>query len=1388
MMMREMKIGVAGGSSMSGLRQRSRGAWAVLGWVMLWTLLLSPRSAAAGFVFSEIHFDPVEPTLPIEFIEIQNSDAEPKSMGGFRLDGGVQFAVPDGVTVPGGGFSVIARDPVAFEKRFGFRPLGPWQGRLRRGGERLVLRSAAGGIVSEVDFDSGYPWPVASRGAGASMELVHPGLPIAHPASWRSSRPKSAGPALVLVPRESLHWSFRRGTNEASVPSGAWREIVFQEDGTWRRGQTSVGYGDADDRTPLEGMQNVFSSLFLRHRFVVPPGGIPAELLLRVRVDDGCVVWINGKEAGRFHVPAGELAFNALALDHEAGSEFEELLLPDPKTWLREGTNVLAVQAFNATLGSSDFTIDAELLTPGAGGVVGRPSPGATNSVFTTSFPPLLGQVVHAPASPRSGEAVLITVPVSPAVPVEAVTLHYSVVAPGAYLRRTDPGFEQAWTAIAMLDDGRDGDAKAGDGVFSAFVPGSALKHRHLVRYVLRAKSREGVEIRVPYEDDEALNFAFFVYDGVPAWKGAKRPGGAGSDGQVRTFSTNLLNSLPVYHLIAREDDVVRSQYNGGFNGVRFGGTLVYDGVVYDHVEFHNRGEASTYVSGKNKWRVHFNRTRRLAARDAWGRPYRERWDVLNLNGCSSPWAAVHRGMSGLDEGISFRVYQLLGLPSSHTHLVHFRVVDSAIEAALNDQYTGDFWGLYLAVEQPDGSFLDERGLPDGNLYKLEGGPDKKHQGATHPLDSSDWTAFSARSGSTQPASWWRTNLDLKAYYSFQAGNRVVGNVDLREGWNHYFFHSTNGLWTPVPWDLDMQFIPKTHWSGSIAQKACLNTPELRVEYGNRAREILDLFLSDAAVDGGQIGQLIDEWASFVRPEGLGETWPEVDQAMWNYHPRTPGDGSAGGQTNHRGNFFRSPFADSRIGGSWTRRLSTPDFEGFLNYLKEYCTDTFGAGSWAANNGQPKGYGYRFLASEAADASIPQRPAIAYAGSPGFPIHDLRFEVSAFVDPQGASTFRGVQWRIAEIGSPGVAGFLKGTPRKYEIEPVWESPELRTPEQRVQIAADALRPGRTYRVRARYWDASGRASSWSLPFQFMAGAPDLESWRRDLRVTEIHYHPLESSGAEFRAGFSSSDFEFVELANLGSRPLPMGAVRLAGGVRYQFPDSFELAPAARTLVVGNREAFVLRNGSAWPVAGVFEGNLANDADTIRVEYGEGTLVVEVRYQDAMPWPVDADGRGPSLEWIGNAGQIQGEVSLWRASASPGGSPGRADRLTYAGWSQGRPALADPDADPDLDGHVNWVEFASGGNPLLRDEGFRLRVLEGLPGTAGAGLGAKFDAQTEGVVVELEDSMDLVHWKVLMEVKWNPSAKLGPGWLETSLPVSTRAGEARWIRGRLRRVF
>ena len=124
--------------------------------------------------------------------------------------------------------------------------------------------------------------------------------------------------------------------------------------------------------------------------------------------------------------------------------------------------------------------------------------------------------------------------------------------------------------------------------------------------------------------------------------------------------------------------------------------------------------------------------------------------------------------------------------------------------------------GFTWRVEQPDGSFLNDRGLPDGNVYKIEGGNgDKKEQGLGQPVDSSDWNSFYADSNSTQTDAvvagptwtWTPTTACGPATGSVATSTSAIG-------YNHYFYHHPDGHWVPMPWDLDMMFIAETHQAG----------------------------------------------------------------------------------------------------------------------------------------------------------------------------------------------------------------------------------------------------------------------------------------------------------------------------------------------------------------------------------------------------------------------------------------------------------------------------------------------------------------------------------------------------------------------------------------------
>jgi hypothetical protein len=1316
-------------------------------------LSLGPIAALAtgqmpAVVINEINYAPGGTNNPAEFIELYNNSNAAVDMTGWKFDAGIDYTFPAATTLAAHGYLVISAMPSVFAARWGFTPLGPWTGKLSNSGEQLRLRDAANNIVNSVTYGVGFPWPTAADGDGPSMELINPNLDNSLGGSWRSSSVTQ-----VYVPPNDPSWHFRKGTSEASSPVSAWRNLSFVEDSTWTVGQTSIGYGDDDDHTILADMINNYSSVFLRRTFSVAVGAKPSSLKVRARVDDGCIVWINGQEVARFHVDAAMIpAYNSLAQNHEADPVlFEEITVANAGAFLVEGANVVAVQVFNTTLTSSDLTMDLSL----EGTVFSAstpPTPGALNSSFSVNPPPAIRQVANAPVQPTSGQPVTITAKITDPDGVASATLNYQIVNPGAYIRKTDAAYATNWTSVAMYDDGTHGDAVAGDFIFTAVLPGSLQAHRCLVRYKIAAMDTGGSSIEVPYADDGCPNFTYFVYDGVPAWTGAFRPGVTASV----TYSTAIQQSLPVYQLIANAGDVTSSQFDANFNEQDFQGTLVYNNQVYDHIRFHNGGEYSTYVTGKNKWRFGFNTAHELQALDNYRRPYSQTWNNLNLNACASPWVQENRGMAGEDEAVSLRLYELIGVPASKSHFLHFRVIDDASETG-STQYQGgdpagvgggDLWGLYLAVEQTDGAFLDERALADGNVYHIadQGLGEGKHLGDGQPTDGSDWTTFLAACKNPQTEAWWRANLNMDIYYSFCAGNRIVGNVDLREGFNHNFYHAPDGRWQVIPWDLDMTYIPKTHQNGVIDQNRCLSLPVLAIEAKNRKRELLDLICADAGASGGQFGQLVDEYAGFLAPAGQSITWPMLDAAMWNYNPRS----------NYQGVFYQTPYTElSMYGGAWTRTLGTADFAGSMKELLGYATNTLpGNLTWALNNGDQRGYGYQYLLAESADTAVPQRPVATYLGASTHPLDDLRFSASAY---NGTNAFVAAQWRVGEISAPGIPLYDATRPRVYEVTDVWRSAELAS-NGVATIPPAALQVGHTYRVRVRHKDATGRWSRWSEAAQLVTAAARSALGSKDLVVSELMYNPPALSAAETAAGYTDKQlFEYIVLLNISGHTLDLEGLAFTKGITYTFGAGVTLAPGERILVVAKAAAFALRYGVAGRVAGEYTGSLDNSGERVTLT-SLGQTVQDFTYSDGShpvgtdPWPTAPDGLGASLVLMNpEMAPDPNSAANWRASIRTNGSPGRADLINYTEWARRHPGLGSLTDDADGDGVSNQSEYFFGSLPLVASS--RPEPVSGKPqavmvdGQTAAYFVFTFARSAESADVDyiVEFSPDLLNW-------------------------------------------
>ena len=399
-------------------------------------------------------------------------------------------------------------------------------------------------------------------------------------------------------------------------------------------------------------------------------------------------------------------------------------------------------------------------------------------------------------------------------------------------------------------------------------------------------------------------------------------------------------------------------------------------------------------------------------------------------------------------EAVGFRLFSLAQVPAPNTHWIQLRIIDEADENPA-DQYRGDFWGLYLAIENEDGHFLEEHGLPSGNLYKMEsGGGSLSHHGRGAVTNNSDLNRFLSSYNNRNPAeTWWRTNLDLPRYYSYRSILESIHHYDVGEGKNYdYYLNPQTGQWTVIPWDIDLTWADHMYGNGGEPFNGrVLSRPVFKVEYQNRLREIRDLLFN-----AEQAGQLIDECAALIADPAGGPALVDADRAKWDYHPVMAMGGKAG-----QGLFYQA--------------APSHDFRGMVRLMKLYVKTR---GAWIDSN-------------LLADPRVPATPAATYVGAPEFPANRLEFRCSDF---RGANAFAAMKWRLGEVMAPKSSLPSKG-PRPYEIASVWESNELMNFTPEIILPANTTKVGHTYRARVRLKDATGRWSHWSPPVEFTAGAP-----------------------------------------------------------------------------------------------------------------------------------------------------------------------------------------------------------------------------------------------------------------------------------------------------------
>ena len=153
-------------------------------------------------------------------------------------------------------------------------------------------------------------------------------------------------------------WKYNdTGTNLGT----AWREVDY-DDTSWPSGKALL-YHEPD---PLPAVKNTEISNppithYFRTEFINDGTEMPHSLKLNLVVDDGSVVYLNGKEIYRYMLPPGELSYLTTG-GHGLDATFDGPFIVSADA-LVSGTNIIAVETHQATKNSGDVVFGLELIS-----------------------------------------------------------------------------------------------------------------------------------------------------------------------------------------------------------------------------------------------------------------------------------------------------------------------------------------------------------------------------------------------------------------------------------------------------------------------------------------------------------------------------------------------------------------------------------------------------------------------------------------------------------------------------------------------------------------------------------------------------------------------------------------------------------------------------------------------------------------------------------------------------------------------------------------------------------------------------------------------------------------------------------------------------------------
>ncbi len=611
-------------------------------------------------VINEIMYKPISTLADDEYVELYNQGTNAVDLGGWRFTSGIDYEFPSGTVLAADGYLVVARNVgrllTNYPNLTRANALGDFEGSLANKGDRIALgrpqmdltTNSVGAVrtntvyvvVDEVTYGVGGNWGTWANGGGSSLELIDPrsNHRLAH--NWADSDESTKAPWSTIEFSGLFDLGFE-------VPNNL--QVTLLGEGECLLDDVEIFAPGGANLCPNSTFESGLSGWTARGshlRSTIEASGFQSAKSLHVRASTRGDTVIN-----RLRIP-----LLSAAPTNAPGTIRARV------RWLRGWPEILV-----RTHGGWGECFGRMIVPTNLG------TPGARNSRAIVNAPPAVDDVRHEPVLPAAHQGVVVSARGSDPDGIEAMSLVY----------RIDPSPD--WIDLPMRDDGTDGDAIAGDGIFSGMIAGQPAGT--LVAFQIVASDGRGATQVFPLQDATyARPFECLVRFGEP------EPDPA--------FGT--------YRIWMTQDNLADWQQRPSMSNERILGTFVYGqqravhnaGIKWSGSPFHQWTVLASPAVTEANYSLELPLDDQVLGTE-------------NFNKLHAPGNGPFEDASGQREQICYWTARQMGLPWGYRRYVN---------VFFNGYRRGGTNGLMEDAQTP-GDDMIEQFFPedaDGNLYKMQ--------------------------------------------------------------------------------------------------------------------------------------------------------------------------------------------------------------------------------------------------------------------------------------------------------------------------------------------------------------------------------------------------------------------------------------------------------------------------------------------------------------------------------------------------------------------------------------------------------------------------------------------------------------------------------------------